>query len=99
MVLNGGFVNTHAVPACVRCVLVTSGRDGFNTRNPNTTARVLRKEDPSTQVYLFHNPKDNHYFSRMTGSVFGRLMQLAASGFTGDANEEPWPAGAELRVL
>lgn len=96
---NGGFVNTAAIPAMVRCVLITAGWDCFLTRSPETTAAALQKEDPENPVLLYHDPQEDHDLNRLQGKVLGRLVQLAASGQFDAAAAGPWPEGAELRVL
>mmetsp|Transcript_30826 Transcript_30826/g.98279 ORF Transcript_30826/g.98279 Transcript_30826/m.98279 type:complete len:490 (+) Transcript_30826:77-1546(+) len=96
---NGGFVSTAAVPASAPCVLVTAGWDSFTTRRPETTASLLRKEDPSTPVLLYHDPREDHDLNCLTGKVLGRLVELAATGNLDATAPGPWPQGAGLRLL
>jgi len=96
---NGGFAATCVIPASVACVLVTGGWDCFVTRNPATTARRLQKEDPSSPVLLYHDPKEDHDLNCLTGKVLGKLVELAATRNFDTSVSGPWPQGATLQLL
>lgn len=93
VVINGGCASTSTIPgAPVRLVLVTGGRDFFQTKDPAATARLLQKTDPKVPVFLYHDPEEGH-MPRRLGGVLIPLLEMACSPgpMDGYANKARWP--------
>jgi len=77
--INGGCVPVSTIPGgATRLVLVTGGGDNFLTRDPNVTRQLLRKEDPTKPILMYHNPTDGH-MPQSLGDVFGPLLEIAVN--------------------
>jgi len=95
---NGGFVGTAAIPSLVSaCVLVTAGWEPFVTRTPESTARFLERDDTSTPVFVYHDPKESHDLNRLTGISLAKLVDLAVTRNLEASGT--WPQGIDVRQL
>lgn len=76
LVINGGCASTSQIPPLpVRLLLVTGGRDFFDTKDPRRTKQLLEKQDPKVPVWLYHDPDEGHMPFGLD-RVFGGLLDL-----------------------
>lgn len=74
--INGGCIKFQVPGAPCRLILITGGQDYFETKDPRATAQMLKKEDPSHPVLVYHDHKEGHMPGSM-GDVFGPLLEIA----------------------